>query len=57
MKAGLEEMKAAADVFEKGLEKMDTMDLEANQEKSDAVAEHQEVPKEATVETIRALED
>jgi hypothetical protein len=33
-------------------------ELEANQEKSDTVAEHQEVPKEkVAVETIRALED
>lgn len=37
---------------------METMDLKASQEKSDVVAEYQEVPKdEATVEIIRALED
>jgi hypothetical protein len=37
---------------------MDTMDLEANQGKSEAIAVHQEVPKEeAAVETIRAVED
>jgi hypothetical protein len=39
------------------LEEMDTMGLEANQEKSEAVAVHQEVPnEEAMVETIRAPE-
>jgi hypothetical protein len=37
---------------------MVTTDLEASQENSDAVAEHQEVPKEeAAMETIEALED
>jgi hypothetical protein len=42
----------------KRLDKMDTADLEANREKSDAVAEHQEAPKqEAAVETIEALQD
>jgi hypothetical protein len=35
---------------------MDTTDLEATQEESDAVAEHQEVPEEeATVATVGAL--
>jgi hypothetical protein len=33
-KASLEEMEAAVDVFEEGLDKMDTMDLKANQENS-----------------------
>jgi hypothetical protein len=52
MKHGPEEMEAVVDVFEQGLDKMYTTDLEANEEKSDAVEEHQEVPKEeATVET------
>jgi hypothetical protein len=37
---------------------MDTTDLEANREKSEALAEHREVPKvEAAVETIGAPED
>jgi hypothetical protein len=37
---------------------MDTTDLEANREKSEAMAVHPEVPKEeAAVETIRAQED
>jgi hypothetical protein len=46
------------DVFEERLNKMDTTDLEANREKSEAVAVRQEVPnKEAEVETILALED
>jgi hypothetical protein len=40
------------------LEKMDTIVLEASQEKSEAIAEQQVIPKEgAMVETIRALED
>jgi hypothetical protein len=57
-KANPEKMKAMAGVFKERLDKMNTTDLEANQEKSNAVAEHQEVPKEeAAVETIRALED
>jgi hypothetical protein len=45
MKASLEEMKATVDVFEERLDKMDTTDLEANQEKLNAVVKHQEVPK------------
>jgi hypothetical protein len=58
MKAGLEEMEAAVDVFQETLDKMDTTNLEANHEKSDAVAEHQKVPKdEAAGEIIGALED
>jgi hypothetical protein len=37
---------------------MDSMDLEANQEKSEALAMHQEVPKkEATLETLGELKD
>jgi hypothetical protein len=51
-------IEAAVDVFEKGLKKMDTTDLETNQEKSEAVTEKQDAPKEeAAVETIRALDD
>jgi hypothetical protein len=39
------------------IEKMAATDLEVNREKSDAVAEDQEVPKkEAAVETIETLE-
>jgi hypothetical protein len=39
------------------IEKMAATDLEVNREKSDAVAEHQEVSKEgAAVETIGTLE-
>jgi hypothetical protein len=49
----LEKMEAAVDVFEEGLKKLDTTDLEANREKSEAVTEKQDAPKE----TIRALED
>jgi hypothetical protein len=44
------------DVFEEGLDKMDTTDLEANWEKSEAVLEQQDIPMEGTeVENIRAL--
>jgi hypothetical protein len=57
-KAGQDEMEAAVDVFEERLDKMDTMDLEASREKAEAIAVHQEVPKEGTaVETIVALVD
>jgi hypothetical protein len=42
MKAGLEETEAAFDVFEERLNKMDTTDLEANRDKSEAVAVHEE---------------
>jgi hypothetical protein len=43
---------------EEMLDKMDTMDLETNREKFEAVADHQEIRnEEAAVETIRALED
>jgi hypothetical protein len=46
------------DIFQGRLNKMDTMDLEANWEKLDAIAEQQGTPKEeAGVETIGALED
>jgi hypothetical protein len=62
VKANTEEMKAILEeikiVMETGLEEVKAMDLEANPEEIDAVAEHQEVPnKEAAVETIGALED
>jgi hypothetical protein len=40
------------------LNKMDTADLEANREKSEAVAENQEIPtEEAEVETVGTLKD
>jgi hypothetical protein len=40
------------------LKEMDNVDLEANREKLEAIAEHQEVPnKEAAVEMIGALKD
>jgi hypothetical protein len=49
-------MEAAVDVFEKVLKKMDTTDFETNQEKSEAVTEKQDPPKdEAALGTIRAL--
>jgi hypothetical protein len=58
MKAVSEEMEVMVEVFKEKLNKMDIMALEANQEKSDTIAEHQEVPKEeAVVETIGALKD
>jgi hypothetical protein len=42
----------------KGLNRMDTTNLEANWETSEAAAEQQDAPKkEATVETIGALLD
>jgi hypothetical protein len=39
--AGLEETEAVMDVFKEKLHKMDTTDLEANREKSEAVVVHQ----------------
>jgi hypothetical protein len=39
-------MEAAVDAFEERLDKMETTHLEANREKSTAVAVHQEVPNE-----------
>jgi hypothetical protein len=51
-------MEVSVHVFEESLNKMDTMDLEASWEKSEAVAVDQEVPKEeAAVATIGAVED
>jgi hypothetical protein len=48
-----EKMEAVIDVFEEGLDKMDTTELEDNPKKSDAIEKHQEVPKEeAAVEII-----
>jgi hypothetical protein len=41
-KSGMEEMEAAVDVFEERLNKMDTTDLKANREKSEAMAVHHE---------------
>jgi hypothetical protein len=56
IKAGLEEMETAGFVYKERLNKMDTVDLEANREKLEAVVEHREAPKEeATVETFGAL--
>jgi hypothetical protein len=58
MDSQLEKMEVLAVVFEEKLNKMDTMDLEANPEKSEPVAEQQDTPKEeATVETIGAPVD
>jgi hypothetical protein len=58
MKAGMGEMEAAVVVFKERLGRMDATDLEASQEKSDALAEYQDVPKEEiAVETVRALEN
>jgi hypothetical protein len=54
----LEKMEATVDVFEEGLNKGDTKDLEANREKSEATAEQQDAHMVGTaVETIGALED
>jgi hypothetical protein len=50
-------MKAAMDVFKERMDKMDTMDLEVNREKSEATAvHHKSLKKEAKVENVRALE-
>jgi hypothetical protein len=58
MDSQLQKMETAVDAFEERLNKMNTMNLEAKQEKLEAVAEQQEVPKEeAAVETIGALVD
>jgi hypothetical protein len=58
MDSQLEKMETAVDVFEKGLKKMDTTDLETIHEESEAITEKQGAPKEeAALETIRALED
>jgi hypothetical protein len=52
MDSQLEKMKVMVDVFEERM-KMDTMDLEANLKKLEAVTEQQDAPKEeAAVETI-----
>jgi hypothetical protein len=54
----LETMGAARDIFEGRLNEMDTTDLEANREKSEALAEQQDVPKtEAAVKNIGAPKD
>jgi hypothetical protein len=54
----LEKMEATVDVFEEKLNKMDISDLEANREKSDAIAEQQDASREEVAEeTIGALED
>jgi hypothetical protein len=71
MKAGLEEMEVTVDVFVERLNKAVTMNLEANQakteayldrkqqtpEETEATAEHEEAAKEAAVETVGAQED
>jgi hypothetical protein len=57
-KSQLEEIKNAVDVCEKRLNKMDTMDLETSREKSNAVVEQRDVPKEeAAVKTTGPLEE
>jgi hypothetical protein len=45
MDSQLEKMEGAVDVFEERFNKMNTTDLEANREKSGAVAEQQDAPK------------
>jgi hypothetical protein len=58
MKTNLEEMEAAVDVLEGWMDKRDTMDLEANQQNSEAEAVHQKsLMTEAKVENVGALED
>jgi hypothetical protein len=58
MYSQLEKMKAAENVFEERLNKMDTTDFEAKPGKSDAVEERQNVHKEeAAMETIGVLMD
>jgi hypothetical protein len=58
MKASMNAWQKETTACQEAMDKMDTTDLEANQEKSDDIAKHQEEPKEeAAVETIRALED
>jgi hypothetical protein len=45
-------------VFKRRLDKLDTKDLEANQQESEAVVVHQEVSNdEVSVETIGTLKD
>jgi hypothetical protein len=57
-KAGLEEMEAAVNVVKERLKKMNTTDLEANQEKLEVVAVHQEVRNEkVAVQMNGALKD
>jgi hypothetical protein len=51
-------METTVDVFEERLNRMDTMDLEASQQKSEAVVEEEDALKEeAAKETIGALVD
>jgi hypothetical protein len=51
-------MEAAENISQENLDKMDSTDLEASREKSEAVAEHQEVSEEDTaVDIIGVLED
>jgi hypothetical protein len=58
MDSQLQKIKAMVDVFEERLNKMNTMNLEANQKKLEAIVEQQEVPREETVvQTIRTLVD
>jgi hypothetical protein len=55
MECLLAEMKALLKPY---LEEMNATDLEANREKSEAVAMHQEVPdEEAAAETVREPQD
>jgi hypothetical protein len=44
--ASPEETETAGDIYKERLNKVDTTDLKANWEKSEAVAQHQESPKE-----------
>jgi predicted glycosyltransferase len=54
----LETMEAARDISEEMLNKMDSTDLEANREKSEVLAEQQDVPKaEDAVKNIGAPQD
>jgi hypothetical protein len=58
MKGGLEEMEAAVDIFKERLDIIDTMDLEANSEEKEVIAEQQDIPtEEAALDVIGALKD
>lgn len=58
MDSHLDKIEATVDVFKESLNKMDTMDLEANQEKLMATVEQLDAPKEeARAENTGALVD
>jgi hypothetical protein len=58
MDSQLEKMEAIVEAFKERLKEMNTKDLEASQEKSEVVAEQQDIPKEEpTVKTVGAPED